>query len=81
MGGAVGSGVVAVIIIVSGIKEAESAADVTPEGILMMKVAMLIFPMFCYAASYLIYRLKFKIDAKFYNQILGDLKERGEISN
>jgi len=80
MGGAIGSGVVAFIVIVSGIKEAETASDVTDQGLLMIKIAMLIFPMFCYAASYLIYRLKFKIDAKFYEQILSDLRERGEIA-
>ena len=81
MGGAIGSGVVAFVIIVSGIKDADTAADVSEKGILMMKIAMLIFPMFCYAASYLIYRLKFKIDAKFYDQILSDLRDRGEIKN
>lgn len=81
LGGAIGSGVVAAIVIVSGVKEAETAADVTSQGLLMVKIAMLIFPMFCYAASYLIYRLKFKIDAKFYTQILADLRERGELKN
>jgi len=80
MGGAVGSGIVAAIIIVSGINEAETAAEVTPEGLLMMKAAMLIFPMFCYGFSYLIYRLKFKIDANFHSQILSDLRERGELT-
>jgi len=80
LGGAIGTGVVSVIILVSGIKEADSAADVTPEGLLMMKAAMFIFPMICFVASYLIYRAKFKIDAKFYAQILSDLKERGELA-
>ena len=79
MGGAVGSGVVAAIVIVSGIKEAETAADVTSQGLLLIKIAMLIFPMFCYAGSYLIYRSKFKIDSEFYKKILSDLKERGEL--
>jgi len=80
MGGAIGSGIVLAVIIVSGIKEANTHEDVTSEGILMMKTAMLIFPMICYAASYLIYRAKFKIDSKFYSQILTDLRERGEIT-
>ena len=81
MGGAIGSGVILAVVIVSGIREADSAAEVTKQGILMMKVAMLIFPLICYAACYLIYRLKYKIDEKFYAQILSDLKERGEISS
>jgi melibiose permease/lactose/raffinose/galactose permease len=80
LGGAVGSGVVSVVIIVSGIKEADTAADVTPAGILMMKIAMLIFPLLCFAGSYLIYRMKYKIDGKFYEQMLSDLRERGELT-
>jgi len=79
MGGAIGTGIVAGVIIISGIKDAASAADVTREGLLMMKVAMLIFPMLCYAASYVIYRLKYKIDSKFHAQILADLRDRGEL--
>jgi melibiose permease/lactose/raffinose/galactose permease len=81
LGGAVGSGIVSAVIIVSGIKDANTAADVTPSGLLMMKIAMLIFPLFCFAASYLIYRMKYKIDSKFYKQILSDLQERGEIES
>ncbi|MCL2441534.1 MAG: glycoside-pentoside-hexuronide (GPH):cation symporter [Treponema sp.] len=79
LGGAIGSGVVAAVIIISGIKDADTAADVTPEGLLMMKIAMLLFPLLCIAASYFIYRAKFKIDSKFYAQILSDLRERGEL--
>jgi len=80
IGGAVGSGVVSVVIIISGIKAANTAAEVTPSGLLMMKVAMLIFPLLCFAGSYLIYRMKYKIDSKFYKQILSDLQERGELA-
>jgi len=79
LGGAIGTGVVSAVILLSGIKDANTAADVTPEGLLMMKVAMFIFPMLCFVASYIIYRFKFKIDSKFYAQILTDLKERGEL--
>jgi len=80
LGGAIGTGVVSVIILVSGIKEAGSAAEVTSEGLLMMKIAMFIFPMLCFVASYIIYRLKFRIDSEFYTKILSDLKARGEIN-
>jgi len=79
LGGAIGTGVVSAVILLSGIKDANTAADVTPEGLLMMKVAMFIFPMLCFVASYIVYRFKFKIDSKFYTQILSDLKERGEL--
>jgi len=79
MGGAISSGVVMVVIIVSGIKEAESAAEVTAQGLLMMKIAMLVFPLICIVFSYIIYRKKYIIDSKFYGQILSDLRERGEL--
>ena len=81
MGGAISSGVVSAVIIISGIKDAETAADVTAGGLFMMKGAMLIFPLFCIVSSYIIYRLKYKIDSKFYAQILSDLKARNEISS
>jgi melibiose permease/lactose/raffinose/galactose permease len=79
MGGAIASGVVSVVIIVSGIKEAETAADVSATGLLLMKIAMLVFPPLCIAASYIIYRKKYKIDSKFYEQILSDLRRHGKM--
>jgi melibiose permease/lactose/raffinose/galactose permease len=80
LGGAIGTGVVSAIIIISGIKDADTAAEVTSEGILMMKIAMFIFPLLCFVVSYIIYRMKFKIDEKFYSQILSDLRDRGELA-
>ncbi|MCL1813900.1 MAG: glycoside-pentoside-hexuronide (GPH):cation symporter [Treponema sp.] len=81
MGGAIASGVVSAIIIISGIKEAETAAEVTKEGLFMMKTAMLIFPLLCIVVSYIVYRKKYKIDSGFYTQILSDLRARGEITD
>ncbi|MCL2276570.1 MAG: glycoside-pentoside-hexuronide (GPH):cation symporter [Treponema sp.] len=80
MGGAVGSGIVAAVVIVSGINTANTAADVTEEGLLLMKAAMLILPMLCIIVSYVLYRWKFKIDAGFHAQILNDLRDRGELA-
>ena len=54
MGGAVSSGVVSATVILSGIKEAQSAADVTAEGLLMMKTAMMVFPLICIVAGFLL---------------------------
>ena len=81
MGGAISSGVVSAVIIVSGIKDADSAAEVTTQGLLMMKIAMLVFPLVCIVVSYFIYRKKYIIDSKFYAKILSDLRERGEIKS
>lgn len=79
IGGAAASGVVGVTLILSGINEAETAADVTAEGLLLMKSAMFIFPLISIAAGYLVYRYKYKIDKEFYDKIVADLKERGDI--
>lgn len=79
MGGAIASGVVSVTIIISGIKQAKSAADVTAHGTVMLKIAMMIVPLFCILTGFIIYLKKYKIDRKMYGQILADLKERGDI--
>jgi len=81
MGGAIASGVVSFVVILSGIHQAETAADVPPEGLVMMRIAMLLFPLLCIVVSYVIWRAKYKIDSVFYEKILSDLRERGELKN
>lgn len=80
MGGAVASGIVGVTVIISGINDAKTAADVTAEGLFIMKIAMLILPLIMILAGYIVYRYKYKIDQKMYKQILSDLEDRGEIN-
>ncbi|MCL1988033.1 MAG: glycoside-pentoside-hexuronide (GPH):cation symporter [Firmicutes bacterium] len=75
-GGAVSSGVVSVVVILSGIVEAESAADVTESGLLILRMAMFAFPLLCIIVSYLIYRKKYVIDSKFYTKIQDELAQR-----
>ena len=79
IGGAIASGIVSVTLVISGINAANSAADVTPEGLLVMKLAMLVLPLLCILAGYLVYRSKYKIDAETYRKIVGELRERGDI--
>jgi len=79
IGGAIATGIVTVTLIISGINRAESAADVTSEGLLIMKLAMFILPLICIVAGYFVYRFKFKIDKAFYDKIVGELTERGDI--
>lgn len=79
MGGAISSGVVGAVVILSGINSAATPTDVTASGLLLMKSAMLIFPPICILAGYLIWRRFFKIDEPFYAHIVGDLKSRGDI--
>lgn len=78
MGGAISTGVVGATVIISGIKEADSAADVKESGLLIMKAAMLILPLICIVIGYFIYRSKYKIDTQMYEKIIKELEERSE---
>lgn len=79
MGGAVASGIVGATVIISGMSTAETSADMTPQGLLTMKAAMLVLPLLCILAGYLIYRFKYKIDSKMFDQMVSDLQARGDI--
>jgi len=79
MGGAIASGIVGATVIISGITDAYSAEDVTEQGLLIMKIAMLILPLILIVAGYLVYRFKYKIDAEMYKKIVSDLVARGDI--
>ena len=80
MGGAIATGIVAFVLIISGIKEAGNNVDaVTPEGILILKSAMLLLPLALIIISYVIYKWKYKIDETFFAKIISDLHERGDI--
>lgn len=79
MGGAIASGIVGATVILSGINDAVTPADVTSQGLLLMKFAMLILPLLFVLAGYLVYRYKYKIDSPMYQQILTDLQARGDL--
>ena len=78
MGGAISGGVLSSVVIISGMKGAETASDVSAGGIFLMKVFMLIFPCICILASYLIYKAKYRIDRKMYEYIVWELEKRKE---
>ena len=80
LGGAIANGVLGLTLILSGINAAPTPADVTPQGILMMKLSMLILPLVSIVCGYIVYMRKFKIDEKTYAQILADLRARGDIA-
>jgi melibiose permease/lactose/raffinose/galactose permease len=79
IGGALANGVLGLTLVVSGINRAESAAQVSPRGIVILKFAMMILPLLIILAGYLVYRFKFKIDAEMYRLIIGDLEKRGDL--
>lgn len=79
LGGAVSTGIVTATLILSGINDARSAADVTPEGQTILKVSMFALPLVCIVAGYIVYRCKYKIDKVFYDRMISDLIARGDI--
>lgn len=80
LGGAMASGIVGVTLIVSGINGAVSAQDVSNQGISMLKSAMLLLPLLCILAGYWVYYKKYRIDERFYQDIVCDLELRGDIT-
>ena len=93
VGGAIGSGVLGFTLIISGIndiseKVANAATDAeanalinsTPDSaIWIMKIAMMILPLICIVAGFIIYMKKFKIDEKMYAEIVRDLEDRNTL--
>lgn len=90
VGGAIGSGVLGFTLIISGINDVSEkvAAATSPDeitalingtpdsAIWIMKLAMMIFPLICIVAGFIIYMKKFKIDETVYAQIVEDLEKR-----
>lgn len=76
MGGAIASGVVGAIVIVSGMSQAQSAADMTTSGIFILKIAMMVFPLICIVIGFLVYRSKYILDEEMYGKIVRELGER-----
>ena len=79
LGGAMAGGIVGVTLILSGINGAAGAGDVSARGITMLKTAMLLIPLVCILAGYRVYSRKYKIDELAYQDIVRDLKRRGDI--
>ena len=81
IGGAIASGVVGLTLILSGINAADSAQQVTAQGILTLKVAMLILPLVSILLGYIVYMKKFRIDEEVYVKIISLLRARGDIEH
>lgn len=76
MGGAVASGVTGAVVIISGMSTAAGAGDMTVEGILILKAAMMVFPLICIVVGFIIYRKKYILDEEMYKKIVEELNER-----
>ena len=79
IGGAMGTAIVGATLIVTGINEAPTPDDVTPEGLFGMKMMMMAFPLVLMLASYALNRRFYKIDEAFHAGIVADLRARGEL--
>ena len=84
IGGALSTGVISISVILAGIKtkDSDTAAEfITSGGVTTIKIAMLLIPVICIVAGYIIYMKKFRIDEQFYSEMISDLKARGEIED
>ncbi len=75
-GGAVASGITGAIVIISGMKDAQTAADMTSEGLLILKMAMMILPLICIVVGFIIYNKKYILDEEMYAKIVKENEER-----
>ena len=80
IGGALATGLVSISVVLSGIKTGDVAAEaIDATGKLVVKGAMFILPLFFIVVGYIIYMKKYKLSEQFYGEIVGELKERGEL--
>lgn len=77
--GATNTAIVGVVAIVSGMNEAESEADMTDQGQLILRLAMVILPAILVAIGYLVWRRKYVIDEALHARIVAELEERGDL--
>ncbi len=76
MAGALSNGVIGWVVIASGMHAASSAADMTPGGTTLVKIAMFIVPLVLIVLSWVVYRVWYRIDETRYAEIIEQLRER-----
>ncbi len=81
VGAALGTQVVSIVLVLSGINSAVTPDDVSADGLLMMRMAMLALPLVLIVTGYMIYRAKYRIDEPFYGRIVSELAERGQLND
>lgn len=80
IGGAVSMGITSLMLVWSGIKAGETAAEsISASGQFTVKLMMIVLPVVFILAGYIIYRCKFKINKEMYDRIISDLRVRGEL--
>ena len=80
IGGALSTGIISICLLLSGIKQEETAAvSIDAAGINTVKIFMFLLPLVFIVGGYFIYLKKFKLDEKRYSEIVEELKQRGDI--
>ena len=77
--GATNTAIVGVVAIVSGMNEAQSKADMTDEGQLILRLAMVILPAILVTVGYLVWRRTYVIDEVLHARIVAELEEQGAL--
>lgn len=76
LGGAIAAGIVSQTLVISGVNAAKSAADVSAEGAIFFKMAMLIVPLVLIVLGYFVYRAKYTINEESYLELLEEIRRR-----
>lgn len=82
IGGALSTAFISLSVILAGIKTSGSdtaALAIDAGGKLIVKCAMFVLPLIFIVAGYVIYMKKYKIDREYYDNILSDLRARGDL--
>ncbi|MEI2776199.1 MAG: glycoside-pentoside-hexuronide (GPH):cation symporter [Tetrasphaera sp.] len=69
--------IISATIILAGINDADTAAEVTAGGIRLMKFSMLVLPAILIALAYLVWRARFRVDEAEHARIVAELAARG----
>ncbi|MDO5736113.1 MAG: glycoside-pentoside-hexuronide (GPH):cation symporter [Propionibacteriaceae bacterium] len=73
---ALGTGLVGIALLVSGISRAQSAADLTSGGVIAFKVVMMVVPMVLVIISWVVLRRWYTLDEQRYADIVSDLRTK-----
>lgn len=76
---ALSSGAVGATLILSGINDAGSAADITTGGVATVKVAMMVLPMLLAVLSWLVLARRYRLDEATYASIVAELRSREDV--
>lgn len=73
---ALGTALVGIALLTSGISDIASPEDMTDAGVTVFKVVMMVIPMVLMVASWVVLRAKYRIDEERYATIIADLRAR-----